>query len=476
MMNTRKIAQATRHHLATFSAVGTLVLSSALLVACGGGGGVSTGGTGATASGLSVGTVTGKGSTIVNGVRYDDSGAEVRGEDESLTDDKGGRLSGESVKVGMEVEIEHGVVTCAPDASSTVAVPLPDICTGVATKIGFGNNSLVAPITNFVAGSAAGVTPVTFASFKLLGQSVVMTASTAVNLESLVPALADGVVVEVHGSFDPTSGVTTATRIEVKATSAGTFAGALRLRGQLDLSATPPTIGGTKVTLTDAQKVGLTTGQVVRAKLSGSAEPYTVVSIKSTQRKLDDHKGGEAELEGVITGIDTSTSGIVKFTINGASVSIATTVTGASTLANGQRVEVEGTVDSTGTLVARKVKAHAESSSSDAAAGLEEFHGRIVKPNPVAGALPAFVNSYDAATRTFGVYASNLVNNVLVTTLRETIQIDDSTKFVGNKGASFSEDALSKLSTGGLVVIYGHRSADGTFIIADKIKNDTSTE
>ena len=33
MMNTRKIAQATRHHLATFSAVGTLVLSSALLVA-----------------------------------------------------------------------------------------------------------------------------------------------------------------------------------------------------------------------------------------------------------------------------------------------------------------------------------------------------------------------------------------------------------------------------------------------------------
>jgi hypothetical protein len=471
-MTTRSIAQSTRHHLATFSAVGSLLLSSAVLVACGGGGGVAGGGTGATVTGLSVGTVSGKGSTIVNGVRFDDSGAEVRGEDESLTDDKGGSLNGESVKVGMEVEVEHGVVTCSADPSSTVAVPLPDICTGVATKISFGNNSLVAPITDFVPGDAA-ATPATFATFKLLGQSVSMSASTVVNLESFGVPLGDGVVVEVHGSFDPITKVTTATRVEVKAATAGAFTGALRLRGVLDLSVTPATIGGTKVTLSDTQKVGLVAGQVVRAKLSGTAEPYTVVSIKSTQRKLDDHKGGEAELEGVVTGLDKTTSGVVKFTINGAPVSIATTVTGSATLADGQRVEVEGKVDSSGTLVARKVTAHNESSSSsDPAAAPEEFHGRIVKPDGAGG----FVNSYVSATRTFGVYASTLVSGVLVTTLRETIQIDDNTKFVGNKSKDFSEDALSKLGSDGLVVIYGRRSADGTFIIATKIKKDTSTE
>lgn len=477
-MNTLEITQATRRHLSTFSAVGTLLLTSALLVACGGGGGVSTGGTGATANGLSVGTVTGKGSTIVNGVRFDDSSASVSGADDSsdVSDDKGGtrKLLGDDVKVGMEVEIEHGVITC-PTAGLTVATcDVTPVAT--ASSIGFGHNSLVAPITDFVPASAAGVTPATFASFKLLGQLVVTTATTTVNLESLVTSLGNGVVVEVHGSYDQTSGVTTATRIEVKAKDTASLPVSLayRVRGVLNVAAS--TIGGTAVDLNGAVTTGLD-GVMVRAKLDTSSTPPKVLSLKNNLRKLDDHKGAEVEFEGVIAGFDTATSGLLKFTIGGAAVSVSTTPTAfvsAGTLAalkNGTRVEVEGTVDSAGVLVARKVELHDESHD----ALLEfEFHGRIVKPvlplNP-NGSASSFVNTYDPVKRTFEVWTTTVPY-----TLRETIQITDATKFTANRGKTFSETALSGLSTGGLLVIYGRRSADGTVIVATKVKQDVSFE
>jgi hypothetical protein len=474
---TRSIAQATRRHMATFSAVGTLALSSALLVACGGGGGVSGGGTGAapatTVTGLSVGTVTGKGSTIVNGVRFDDSSADVRGEDDSTGH------SGDDVKVGMEVEIEHGVVTC-PTATLTVATcDVTPVAT--ATHMSFGNNSIVAPISNFVAGSATS-TPPTFASFDLLGLHVVTTALTTVSLEGAA-GLANGVIVEVNGSYDSVAKVTTATRVEVKPAGTG-----MRLRGVLNIAAS--TIDGKLVDLSglsvaDTATLNGLNGQVVRVKVDTSATPK-VLSFKSTQRKLDDKfKGKEAELEGVIAGFDSATTGVVKFNLRGAPVSVSTTPTALITqatitaLQNGARVEVEGTVDSAGVLVASKVQLHTE--TNDALVEFE-FHGRIVKPNPVAGATPAFVNTYDAATRTFQVWSSTLVNGVLVSTLRETIQIvgvdgePGGTTFVGNKGRAFSETALAALGTGGLVVVYGRRSADGTTIIASKVKNDTSLE
>jgi hypothetical protein len=457
---------------------------------------VSGGGTGATPtptptpSAYSAGTVTGKGSTIVNGVRFDDSSASITGEDDSPNDDRGNKLIGESVKVGMEVEIEHGVITCVPDASSTVAVPLPDICTATATKIAYGGNSIVAPIANFAAGDAT-ATPATFASFELLGQKVQLSASTTVNLESLVTALADGVVVEVHGVYDSASGITTATRIEVKAatTSSPEAAGlAFRLRGLLtvDVGGNTGTIGSTAVDLSGVAATAATlNGKVVRVKLDASTTPYKVTAIKSSQRKLDDKKGLDAEVEGLIdSDVTTNTDGSRSFTINGAQVSVPASIT--LTLAKGDRIEVEGHVDSNGVLVAKKVKAHAEDGVGGVGGtGLEmEFHGRLVRPiaSGETGCsngttTTAFINTYNQANRTFAIWTTTVPY-----TLRETIQIvktpqdPDGTKFVGNKGREFSEAALANLCTGGLVVVYGRRSADGTSIIASKVKNDTSTE
>jgi hypothetical protein len=365
------------------------------------------------------------------------------------------------------------VITC-PTAGLTVATcDVTPVAT--ATRMSFGNSSIVAPISNFVAGNAA-ANPATYASFDLLGLHVVTNALTTVSLEGRAAALADGVIVEVHGAYDAVAKVTTATRVEVKPAGTG-----LRLRGVLNVAAS--TIDGKLVDLTglsaaDAAVLNGLNGQIVRVKIDGSATPK-VQSFKSAQRKLDDRKGAEAEIEGVIAGYDNATTGVVKFTLGGALVSVSTTPTAAVTAAtlaalkDGARVEVEGTVDSAGVLVARKVELHNE--TKDALVEFE-FHGRIVKPNPVAGATPAFVNTYDAATRTFQVWSSTVVNGTLVTTLRETIQITDDTRFTGNKSRDFSEADLANLTSSGLVVVYGRRSADGTTIIATKVKNDTSTE
>jgi hypothetical protein len=461
MMNTRKIAQATRHHLATCSAVGTLLLSSALLVACGGGGGVSTGGTGAapTATGLSVGPVNGIGSIIVNGVEFEHAQAEIHGEDDSTqAEDNSHKLGSDDVKLGMEVEVEHGVVTC-PTAGLTVATcDVTPVAT--ATKVSFGNNSLVAPITDFVLGAVVPGTGATLDTFKLLGQPVQRTATTTVNLEVPPIALANGVVVEVHGSFDKATGITTASRIEVKAATAGAFTGALRLRGVLDLTVTPSTIGGTKVTMTDAQKVGLTSGQVVRAKLSGAAEPYTVVSIKSAQRKLDDQKGKEAEVEGVIDTVGTKVGDILPFTINGAAVSVDTTKISPASLAAiivGSRVEAEGKVDASGTLVATTVTAHNE--AKDALVE-KEFLGYTLKPTDASGST--FVNTYDKTAHTFEVWTTvapfKLVQKVVIVQAGQT----NPTVFKG-KGATVSEDNIAA-QTGtsfNLLDIHGVIGADG---------------
>ncbi len=80
------------------------LIGTALLPACGGGtdvAGVSSGGTGS----FTTGSITGLGSVIVNGIRYDDSGASI-----SLNGASG---SPDALKLGMVVRIQGGAVTAA---------------------------------------------------------------------------------------------------------------------------------------------------------------------------------------------------------------------------------------------------------------------------------------------------------------------------------------------------------------------------
>ncbi|MEY4751306.1 MAG: hypothetical protein RIQ60_3520 [Pseudomonadota bacterium] len=341
-MNTVQIRQTTRRHLVTCSAIGSLALCSAVLVACGGGGGVGVTGTGSGPTNFTAGAVTGKGSTIVNGVRFDDSGTKVI---EDANDDSAGSTNrvSDDVKVGMEVEIEHGVVTCSTDTSgnpsSATAITNCSVTpTATASKVSFGGNSMVGDIS-----------AVSSTGFTLFGQTVTINAATVVS----GGPLADGQVVEVHGSYDAVNRTLTATRVEVKAANradAQTGGVVLRVRGTLVVTgSTSATIGGLTVDLNGQSTTGFD-GTVVRAKLSYDTPPKVASAFKSGVRKLDDHKGAKAELEGTAEGVNVEPNGDVTFTINGSPVRVsASTVllpsgSKLTDLASGVRVEVEGSV------------------------------------------------------------------------------------------------------------------------------------
>ena len=500
-----------RDSLALTSALVGLLICAAWMTGCGGGGATAPVTTvdstptpvpapsptpTPTVTGLTAGVVTGKGSTIVNGVRFDDSGSKsairIVGDDNATTDATGSALFGEAVKPGMEVEIEHGVITCSVATSTDKSSPAalaqcaaagvtPE---SVATSMVFGNNSLQAPIQNYLAGDPAASPPLP-TRFTLLGQTVRTTPNTAVDLGvPAVAGLADGVLVEVHGMRD-NAGVTLASRIQVKKS------GVYRLRGTLDLTAQTPTIGGQAVALTPAQRQQLADdkahGLMVGARLaagSTTSAPFEVDFVKLSQRPLGAQQANmAAALEGVIAAVDSTVAGEVSFLIRGSKVKaraadgpVLTGLAGLAALVNGLHLEVAGTVDATGALLARSITVR-----NDATGLGGEFHGRIVKPNPdpAAAVSTPFVNTYNVEAngrRTFQIWSSALINGKLVTTLRETIEVNDKTRFTANQGANFSESILASLGPSGLVIVFGTRSADGTYIIADKVKRDVSTE
>jgi hypothetical protein len=317
-----------------------------------------------------------------------------------------------------------------------------------AQRISFGDNSLLGPVSGFAAVTGSP------GSFSVLGQKILTTATTTVSLDGKAAALADGVIVEVYGSFDAAIGITTATRIEAKAADlaslqAGKF---FRLRGLLDVKSS--TVGGVKVDLGGVDTTGLD-GQVVRVRLAPKAsEPFVVSKIKSTQRRLDDHQGARGELEGVIA--DWHYAGDSKsatFTINGIKVRVSVSADPASTLtavlladldaalavtpAVPVRVEVHGAVDAGGVFVVSRIDLHDESNDS-----AFELHGAIT--------------AVDVAARSFVLRG-------------ETVLVVDTTQF---KTSSHGGQTEASLAVGLNVEVEGKRNADGTAILATRIKLD----
>jgi hypothetical protein len=144
-----------------------------LLTACGGG--VETGGTGPTGSYVE-GPISGFGSIVVAGVRFDDAAARIEDADGTLR-------SRDELRLGMRVEVDAGVI--ADDGSGGRVA--------TATRVRFAAD-LLGPVT--AAFDAQGLIAV-------LGQAVRVTPATVVDgVAGGVPALAVGEIVEVHGFID----------------------------------------------------------------------------------------------------------------------------------------------------------------------------------------------------------------------------------------------------------------------------------
>jgi len=298
------------------------VLAAVLVGSIGGcGGGVGTEGTG-TFSSVGSGPITGFGSIVVSGVRYDDSSAAVR-------DDDGNSRDRSQLTLGMVVDVEGGAVATAADG-----VTLSATATSVRTR-----RALLGPAAAVNAGAG---------SLQVLGQLVLVTGDTTFgsSLAGGLQAVADGQLLEVWGLYDASRTAWVATRIDTAA-AGSTFC----------VSGPVASVDGAQGFTLGSQRFagstsGLAAGSIVQLKLQGSTDAggRWVVSTQRADAAPNGERDG-AGLEGVVSVVLSASS----FSLNGVTVdSSAARVDG--TVAAGAWVQVRGSLKA-GVLVATRVQA-----------------------------------------------------------------------------------------------------------------------
>jgi hypothetical protein len=328
-----------------------LLLATAfvLLAGCGG---VDSGGTGVGQSGqptYAAGPITGFGSIVVNGVRYDESMAEV-------FDDEGLLRGRDDLKLGMLTEVfASAVVSSATGPSAT------------ASAVRFGSQIIGKIDSVDVAGSR----------FVVLGQTVRVTTSTVFDAAAGgLAALAAGDQAEVFAQLDVSTQTYVATRIERRSNLT-----LYKLRGvvsALSVADKTITVGGQLISYAGVAVIDpattLVAGTTVRVTLQTTrvGNAWVATSLMTGIGRVADRE--TAEVDGRI-GAFTSTT---QFVVNGITVdaSAATFPNGSAGIVLGARVEVEGSIRN-GVLVAQRVKLEGD----DEAAGFE-LQGTISAPDP----------------------------------------------------------------------------------------------
>jgi hypothetical protein len=311
---------------------GLLLAAGLALTACGGGGGA--GGTGATASTtqstkeVTAGTVTGFGSVIVDGVKYDDGSATVSIENDSASP-KSGALS--ELRLGMRVEVSSNNGTSA----DTVVV----------------GSEVIGQITSLAADG-----------FVVAGQTVKITTTDPATVFEGVANLAGLAVndlVEVHGTRDA-SGNIVATRVERRDPTTTAFVRVVGTIAGLDTTAKRFTIGGLTVTYDATTRIlpaGTTLADGLRVAVWSDAAPSgnTLAARTLVVRRSGLSENDKARIGGLVRNLDFAAK---TFVVDGISVdaSGATFANGtAADLANGRYVRVRGTF-SGGVMKATEVR------------------------------------------------------------------------------------------------------------------------
>jgi Domain of unknown function (DUF5666) len=319
------------------SLASAFTLTMTMILTLSGCGGVDSGGTGGSSA---VGPISGLGSIIVNGVRFDDSTALV-------TDDDGQPLSRSRLKLGVLVSVDGSTVSMVGGEriASASRIRVSSDLVGTIQAIDTQNRTVT-----------------------VLQQTVRVTAATV--FDDLLPlrldSLSPGQTVEVYGRADPTSGRYVATRIELRAHPSFHV-----IRGRVDAVGNGTATIGSAVLdvsgLSVADAALIVPGRVARLRL----EPSTLRAISAAQgeRTLSDSE--ESFLEGRITRFDSATS----FEVDGQPVDAtrAAFPNGSGALGLGQRVSVEGTSRG-GVLVAAEIEIEEDEDSSTS---LFELHGAI---------------------------------------------------------------------------------------------------
>ncbi|HEX7888654.1 MAG TPA: DUF5666 domain-containing protein [Ramlibacter sp.] len=340
-----------------------------------GGGGVDTGGTGS----FMAGRISGFGSIIVNGVRFDDRAARVVDED-----DDGRAMGPGDLRLGMVVRVLAGATTAGTGGG------LP---TATATAI-----TIESEIKGPVESKTAPDTLVVF------GQTVKVDAATVFDGTTFA-AIAVGNILEVSG-FLGANGVVTATRIE-RENAANEF----KVRGfiaDLDPVAQTFRIGTAIFNFASAARLPATplaNGQFVRVRtqtVRNAAGQWVVNRIDLRQAVEQDRD--EAEVEGILV----QNGALLQ--VNGITIDVSRLPAG-TVLPIGQRVEIEGELVN-GVLVAREIELEDEDEEAEV-----DVEGAVSALNLAAQTfvVRGLTFHYSAATRLDdGTIEANLANGVVV--------------------------------------------------------------
>ncbi len=315
----------------TLTRLTSAVALTALLAACGGGSsGGSTTATGAMKTTYVTGAISGFGSVIVNGVHYESDSARVTLEGRAGTVDQ--------LEVGEVVHLKASID--AQGKTHATAIDQQRLIQGVVQSL------------DVQAGTVT-----------IAGQTI--RTDNATMFDSSIPGgtlagIAVGDRVEVHG-FVSTAGDALATRIE----KAEAGDNEIEVTGPLSAlnTVTRRFTVGTQVvdystaTLEGFAASGPAEGDIVEAKgtvlLADGA--LKAVRVEKEDGGLDGHRGDGGELEGLVTRFVSPTDFDVagqKVTTTGTTVFVGGT---SADLKMDARVEVEGTLDAGGTLVAAKI-------------------------------------------------------------------------------------------------------------------------
>lgn len=319
--------------------------ATSLIAACGGGGVDSVDDGTAGAASFTSGPISGFGSVIVGGVRFDDTLA-------LIVDEDGNRATRADLRLGCVVDIDAGRIDRAEARA-------------VALRIMLGG-ALVGPV---------GAVDTAATTLTLLGQTVLVTTSTVFDaaLTGGLAGITVGNVYEVFGLFDPANHRFVATRIAPK-----TGATEYRLRGvvsELDATARTFRIGSELVNyagVPNADVPGtLANGQFVRVQLQTTQVNGAWVAIRLRHSVRAVEPRPDVHVEGVITAWTSAHA----FEINGLKVNAAnaTFPDGTAGVVLGARVEVEGAIVD-GVLVATKVEIE---DRRDRGRRLLEFRGEM---------------------------------------------------------------------------------------------------
>jgi len=374
------------------------------VVACGGGGGGSSSSSATVTPTSSVysGSVSGFGSVIVNGVRFDTVGART-------VDDDGAEVRLEDLRIGMLVTISGS----ADDSTGR----------GTATQLSLSHGT-TGPITNVNAGAG---------TFDVAGQPVLTDPSTVyVDIPGGFADLANGAttVAEVHGVLQ-SNGTLLATVIENKTGFVG-----VRLVGRmasLDTTAKTFVVGGLTVNYAAVSPAPTGLGNGKRVKIKTTATPAGNLLTLVSDSKVKVNSGaayGETEaantylkLEGVVETLPDS-NGLL--TVSGTPVNLSS-ATGKSIITTvGQLIEIKGTWDGS-VLQATKVEAEDEGDDRN------ELYGAVSELQPSSGtptsvvvhgvtvdvSSAVFTNGKSAADLVVGSYVEikgHVVDGVLVAT------------------------------------------------------------